>query len=607
MCGIAGFNWKDKDKVVSMQSCLLHRGPDSGGFFVDDNFSISHRRLSVIDLSPEANQPMEDDTFVIAYNGEIYNFKELRNELSSQYSFKTKSDTEVILIGYRKWGKGVFSKLNGMFSIAIYDKLGKELICARDRFGIKPLYYFWDNKSFIFASEIKSIFQHNIPRELNLDAFNRYMRILYSPEPETLVKNIFKLPPSTILTFNGANIILEKYGEMVSHASDLTYKEAVVETKEKVMRAVERELVSDVPIGVYLSGGIDSSVVLNSMSKFINQIKTFSVGFELEDAYEEVKFNQDFELAKRTAKYFNTKHFELKISSKEALDNFESMVFHNDDIVSNPTSIPMLLLSRFAKNEVKVVLSGNGGDELFGGYDRYRMALVANYYKKIPKSFRNILKINHKLSKLDYENDIDIYSKFMFEKDFKLRKVISSKAFEDDTNIKKFFKDKYFTKNTNDVVGSIMSADRQSWLVDQALNLGDKMSMGGSIEERVPFLDNDLVNFAENLPTSYKVDLFNTKKILKDAFKEDLPDFLFNQPKRGWFSPGAKWFREKEFRSFAKEVLSRDYYSATSELFDWHEVQKMLDDHLSKKGYNLTILWALMTFQVWAKKYSIYI
>ena len=607
MCGIAGFNWRDEEKIALMQSCLSHRGPDAKGVFVDDRVSLGHTRLSIIDLSTKANQPMVDEEsgLVIIYNGEIYNFKELREELRLYHLFKTESDTEVILAGYKKWGRGIVQRLNGMFAFAIYEKASGDIVLARDRAGIKPLYYYWSGEKLIFASELKAILKHGVSRKLNVGAFNRYMRILYSPEPETLIENIYKLPPGSILSFKDGKISIEKYGEEVASPSEISYQEAVAETKKKVVKAVERQLVSDVPLGVYLSGGMDSSAVLAAMTHFTKEIKTFSVGFELENKDEEEKFNHDFNLARRTAEHFGTEHFELKITSQDALRVFEEMVLHNDEPVSNPTSLPMLLLSRFAKDEVSVVLSGNGGDELFGGYDRYRMALLASYYKKLPQLVRRVLGIHPKLAKLDYGLEVDLFAQFMFEKDAKLEKVISSRVFEDDTGAKKFFQEKYFSEKGEDVVSSLMSADRRGWLVDQALNLGDKMSMAGSLEERVPFLDNELVSFAETLPTSYKVDLFKTKMVLKDAFRQDLPSFLYDEPKRGWFSPGAKWLREKEFSAFAKEVLSPEYYEGTKSLFNWSIVEKLLDDHLKKKEYNLTILWAILTFQVWAKKFNI--
>lgn len=603
MCGISGFNWKDEGKIAEMVQALSHRGPDANGVFTGEGISLGHNRLSVIDLSPDANQPMFDESgeLVIVYNGEVYNFQDIRKELEGEYNFKTKSDTEVILAGYKKWGNKVVEKLNGMFAFAIWNKNKQELFIARDHAGIKPLYYFWDGKELIFASEIKAILTHDIERKLNISAFNQYLRVLYVPEPNTLLENIYKLPPSSTLILKGNSLKIESYGKNMRKISQQSYSETKNVLREKVIQAVRRQLVSDVPVGVYLSGGIDSSTVLFSMSQFNNKIKTFSVGFDLSSEEEVEKFNSDFDLARKTAQFFGTDHHTLKISAQDALGVFERVVGQNDDLISNPTSIPMMLLAEYAKKEVTVALTGNGGDELFGGYDRYRMALFAYYYKKLPAVVRKVGNMHGKLLKLNYKSEVDLFAKFMFEKDAKLLRVISPSIFEKDSYIKEFFYDNYLSECEGDPAECFMSVDQRSWLPDQAFGLSDRMSMLSALEERVPLVDKDLVVFASTLPRAYKVDLFRTKKILKDAFREDLPEFLFSQPKRGWFSPGAKWLRHPEFQKFARDVLSEKYYSGTKRLFDWNSVENMWADHVEKREYNLTILWALLSFQIWAK------
>ncbi len=589
MCGISGFNWKDEERVREMVSALSYRGPDANGVFVDEGISLGHNRLSIIDLSADANQPMFDNKneLSIVFNGEIYNFQELKKELEGEYEFKTKSDTEVILAGYRKWGREVVEKLNGMFAFAIWDKRDDSLYCARDHIGMKPFYYFWDPsmgsgqvKKFIFASEIRAILRHDIPRRLNLEAFNHYMRILYTPEPMTLVENLYKLPPSHSLLLKDGEISIKEYGQIVPNRSKLSYEDATSSLRSKVMEAVERHLVSDVPVGVYLSGGIDSSLVLSAMSKIHKGIKTFTIGFDVEGEDNKKKFNADFDLAQKTAEFFKTKHHPIVVSVKEALNALEEVVEHNSDPISNPTSIAMLLLARHAKKYVSVVLTGNAGDELFGGYDRYRKALIARLLYTTP----------------------DLFAKFMFEKDDKLSRVISHTVFIPDSKIKRYY-EKYLVGS--DVADSLMNADRRSWLPDHFFMLSDKMSMASALEERMPLADKELLTFSRSVPRQYKVDVFKTKKILKNAFKEDLPDFLFDQPKRGWFSPAAKWFRDPEFSKFARGVLSEDYYVGSKSLFNWKEVQEMLDRHINKKEYNLTLLWAILTFQMWAKKYKI--
>lgn len=607
MCGISGFNWKDEAKIRVMVSCTSYRGPDASDVFVDEEVSLGHNRLAVIDLSPEANQPMFDNAreLVIVFNGEIYNFEDVKKELEGDYDFKTKSDTEVILAGYRKWGKRVVEKLNGMFALAIWDMRDDSLFCARDHSGMKPFYYFWDGKRFIFASELSGILTHDVPRKLDADALNHYFRALYVPSPMTLIKGVYKLPPSHTATLKNGSLIVESYGKIETAKTDLSYAEATKTLREKTLSAVKRHLISDVPVGVYLSGGIDSSVMLASMSQFRKGIKTFSIGFDLKDGEQGNKFNQDFELAKKTAEFFGAEHHPVRISVDDALAAFDEMVAHNSDPISNPTSIAMMLLAKFAKKEVTVALTGNGGDELFGGYDRYRMALAASYYKKLPAFIRAIGNMHPKIAKLDYVSEADLYAQFMFEKDKTISRVIAPSVFEDSARVKKYFNDRYLSSSKKSVAERIMKADQLSWLPDHFFMLSDKMSMANSLEERMPLVDKELTAFADTLPLSYKLDLLKTKKILKDAFKQDLPDFLFNQPKRGWFSPAAKWLRNPAFSRLAREILSSDYHQGTQGVFNWAELREMLERHIAKEEYNLTTIWAAITLQAWARRYNV--
>ncbi len=590
-----------------MVSCLTYRGPDADGIYLDEKISLGHNRLSIIDLSKSANQPMLDnkEELIIVFNGEIYNFQELKKELEDEYQFKTKSDTEVILAGYRKWGRNLAEHLNGMFAFAIWDKRNQSLLCARDRAGIKPFYYYWDGKKFIFASEMQALFTHSIPRKLNLKAFNHYLRVLYVPEPLTMIENISKLPPGHILIFKNNKIAIEAYDRAPIFPTKLSYGEAQGALKELVHQSVKRHLISDVPVGVYLSGGIDSSAVLSSMSKFHQNIKTFTIGFELTGSEEKDKFNQDFLLAQRTADFFKTEHHSVIVSAKDALGSFETMTAHNSDPISNPTSIAMLLLAKFARKHVTVVLTGNSGDELFGGYDRYRIALLAYYYQKLPAFMRKMSNLDPKIRKLNYQSEVDLFAQFMFQKDELLKRVVKSGILEKDVYIKEFFYDRYLSQCRGDASEYLMSVDQKSWLPDHFFMLSDKMSMASTLEERVPLADKELIAFARSLPRSYKLDLFRTKKILKDAFKNDLPSFLFDQPKRGWFSPAAKWLRDPEFLKMVKERLSETYYAPTGSLFNWSEVNQILENHVSKKEYNLVIIWAILTFQSWARKYQV--
>ena len=607
MCAINGFNFSDEELLNRMNIITSHRGPDGKGAFYDGGISLGHNRLSIIDISESASQPMlsSDGRFAIVFNGEIYNFKELKKELEGEYNFKTKSDTEVILAAYSKWGKDCLNKLNGMFAFAVWNKEKKELFLARDHVGIKPLYYFWGNNKFIFSSEIKGILEHDVPRILNKEAFNHYFRVLYTPEPLTMFEGIYKLPPATYAVLSNGKLKIEKYWKLEDQKYNKNKKEIQKNVKEKVLQSVKDQLISDKPLGLYLSGGIDSSVILYAMSKAKQNIETFSVGFDLVDKKESDKFNKDFYLARKTAKYYGTKHHEVLLKPDDVLKYIEKAVIQMDEPISNPTSISMMRLAEFAKDKVDVVLGGDGGDELFGGYERYRLSKIASLYQGIlPALIRKILSFNKKLNKLNTPTGIERFALFMFMKDKILKRVMSEDVF-DEKKSKQFFDEKYFKESGKDFEKVFMNTDRQSWLVDESLMRSDKMSMSSGLEVRVPLLDKELISFANTIPTKYKVSSSDTKIIFKEAFKKDLPPYLLKEPKRGWFSPGAKWLRDEDIYMLAKEVLSEDYSEATRGLFDWEEVQKILEDHCSKKEYNVTIIWALLTFQIWAKHYKI--
>ncbi len=605
MCAINGFNFKNEELVHKMNQVTSHRGPDGAGVFFDDKISLGHNRLKIIDLSEKASQPMHsfDNKQVIIFNGEIYNFKELKNELRD-YPFKTESDTEVILAAYKKWGIECVKKFNGVFVFAIWDKEKKELYLARDHIGVKPLYYYNNGNKFIFSSEIKAILEHEIPRVLDMEAFNHYLRVLYVPEPLTMFKGIYKFPPASFGVFRNGNLNITRYWDLgdpnyLNESKDFIKKEL----REKILESVKRQLISDRPLGIYLSGGIDSSIVLDSVSRIRNNIDTFSVGFDLPEE-EKDKFNQDFYLAKKTAEFYKTNHHEILLNSWDVLDIFEKTIFHLDEPISNATAISMMKLAEFAKNNVDVVLGGDGGDELFGGYDRYRLSLLSGYYQKIPGIFRKILAISKHLGKLDVPAGMDRFALFMFQKDRILQRVIDGDILTNQTY--EFFRREYFSVKTNRKFEELfMNTDRLSWLVDESLMMTDKMSMSFGLEARVPLLDKELVEFSWKIPLKYKVNIFNTKIILKESFKGRIPDFLFNQPKRGWFSPGAKWLRYPKIYEFAKSVLSENYHKETNPLFKWKEIKEILENHHSKKEYNFTIIWSLLTFQIWARQFKI--
>jgi asparagine synthase (glutamine-hydrolysing) len=603
MCGIAGFNWEDKVLGGKMNECLAHRGPDAHGIYSDEHITLSHRRLAIIDLSEAANQPMWDakKECVIVFNGEIYNYKELKLELKAYYPFTTESDTEVILAGYRVWGDDVVSHLNGIFSFALWDMRTKRLVCARDHLGVKPFYYYSDESRFIFASEVKAILAHDVPRLLDAESFNEYLRVLYVPSPKTMIRNLCKLPAGHMLTLEGTRLVVrEYYRPKLEQSRAASYSKAKAQVQETIHKAVERQLVADVPVGVYLSGGIDSSVVLKEASEVTPHIKTFSIGFDLDDNEEREKFNRDFDLAKETAAFYGAEHHPLTITTKDVADSLENIIGSIDDPISNPTAIPMAHLSKFAKEKVTVALSGNGGDEVFGGYERYRMSRRVDWLEKIPGAEYVVPKRVRGAMQM---SALDRLAQFEFEKDKRIERVVSPRIFVPMVSIKESLK--HFVGNAKDKTADLMMADLRLWLPDQALMLGDKMSMQGSLEERVPLLDREVVDLGMRLPLSMKVTPFTTKKILKDAYRDLLPPQLLREPKRGWFSPGAKWLRRPEIESIARQTLSEGYYEGTKGLFNWPGIETMLAGHIDKSEYNLTLLWAIMTFQIWAKTYMI--
>ncbi len=603
MCGINGFTFEDRNLIEAMDRSTHHRGPDGTGIYVGEGISLGHNRLAIIDLSSAGAQPMEsaDHSAVIIYNGEIYNFEELRKELGD-YPYKGYSDTEVMLSAYSKWGKKAFSRFNGIFAFALFDRRSHELMLVRDRAGIKPLYYYFDGSKLIFSSEIKALLTHDIPRTLDHKAFMHYMRVLYVPAPNTMFKEIKKLEPGHVLTYKEGGIHSEPF---VAQNEKSTLEVSDEELRTTIEKAVKRQLVSDRPIGVYLSGGFDSSIVLDCASRVRGSINTFSVGFDLgKDHPRQETFNADAALARKTATFYGATHHEVLLSTEDARDLFEKMILHLDEPIANATALPMLHLAQFTKPLATVVLGGDGGDELFGGYERYRLSLLSSYYRKFPQSLRALGgTLYPRLRKLDTAPGAPRFAQFLFQKDNELKRALAEP--EDLEITKRFFEEKFFPNIWSDFESQFMDTDRRSWLVDESLMRTDKMSMASAVEVRVPFLDNKVVEFARQIPRSQKVTLFETKRMLKRAFKGRLPSYLYGQPKRGWFSPGGEWIKLPPFATLVDEVLSPSYYAGTAALFNWKEVREMLETHRDGREYHMVMLWAILTFQAWAKAYNV--
>lgn len=603
MCGINGFNFKNQELILKMNQLTRHRGPDATDFWLGENISLGHNRLSIIDLSPRANQPMGDaqKQVVIVFNGEIYNFHELRKELEKKYSFQSQSDTEVVIYSYLEYGKDCVKKFNGIFAFAIWDVRRRELFLARDKMGIKPLYYYWDGDRFVFSSEIKAILAHNVSRQVDEEAFNLYFQLLYIPEPHTMFQGIRKLPAASHLTFKDGGMSIKKYWEVDDFSNLTSFNGAKVQIGDLFRDSVRQQLVSDRPLGVYLSGGLDSTAVLGAVSEFHQgSVKTFSVGFK--DSQDPEKFNADFLLARKTAEFYSTDHHELLIGSEDIKNNLEKIVWHLDEPNFNPTAGAIFLLSQLAKQTVAVVLGGDGGDELFGGYPRYYYsAWISMAQCLAPAMIRGLIS-----SKLNLPVNEQRIAAFLCQKPGLLAKVISGQVLNQGAAIE-YLQQKYFNlcNPVRDFEKQFMNLDRQSWLVDESLMRTDKMTMAFGLEERVPILDYRLVELANRLPTRWKISLlrnrpknFQGKLIWREAIKNYLPPHILNQKKRGWFTPMAKWLRGG-LRQPVEEILFD--HSAEDSFFNLTELEKVWQNHLSGKEYNLNIIWAVVMWKLWRR------
>lgn len=616
MCSINGFTWNDETLIRRMNKVTAHRGPDGTGVFVEPDISLGHNRLAIIDLSPLGAQPMstQNGRLTIVFNGEIYNFKELRSELEKEYSFRSSSDTEVILHAYAKYGSECVKKFNGIFAFAIWDAQQKELFLARDQSGVKPLYYFWDPGArsgqagrLIFSSEIKAILEHAVPREVDRDAFNLYMRMLYVPEPYTMFTGIKKLPPAHYALLQGSTLSLTRYWD-VSDFSDMSSRTDAVQRIRTLFRdSVKRQLISDRPVGVFLSGGIDSSAVLGAVAENISgKVKTYSVGFNVDVQRE--KFNADFILAAKTARHYGSDHHELMLSGKDIGDELSNIAWHLDEPNANPTAGAIYLLSRMAKKDVAVVLGGDGADELFGGYRRYGLSNLIRNLKRLPSPLPQTVafllsRLGKKdtADKLNLDSPTSLFLSFSAQKEKALAEIVREK---EGVGVRTYF-ERYFedVSLAGDFEKHFMNMDRQSWLVDDSLLRSDKMSMAFGLEQRVPVLDYRLVELAYRIPTKWKInrmDLrelsFQGKQIWKEAVAEYLPSHVLHEQKRGFFTPMSKWLRT-DLKEQVEEILSPAHLN--SEFLNTEGVQTMWREHLSGQTYNLNLIWAIVMWQLW--------
>lgn len=607
MCGICGFvgHIENEIKIIEkMSEVISHRGPDDASYFVDNSISMGFRRLSIIDID-SGKQPIynEKNNLVLMFNGEIYNYLDLKKELIDKgHKFYTNSDSEVIIHGFEEWGEDVPQKLRGMFAFAIWNRDEKTLFLARDFFGIKPLYYCLINDYLVYASEIKSILEFPLIRkEVNMKALDNYLSFQYVPPPETIFENIFCLLPGHFMWFKNSQIKIEKYFEpKLCPDENLKLDDIVSNIKKVVENSVNSHKVSDVSVGCFLSGGIDSSYV----STFFKGEKSFTVGFNGESKYSEISY------AKELSRETGAQNISRIISDDEYWNAIKPVQYFMDQPLADPSCVALYFVCKLARENVTVVLSGEGADELFGGYPVYNQPRVfksyqkflnqkirtflANLVKKIPFNFKGRGFIIRGEKKVE---DKFIGNANIFSKDEKEKILVNSEIATDPMD---FVKDFYKKFDDLDSVSKMQNLDIYLWMVGDILLKADKMSMAHSLELRVPFLDKEVFELAKKIPTKFKTPKENTKYAFRLAAKSSFPKIAFNRPKLGFPVPIRIWLRNKKYF----DVVKKAFESETSKkFFKTDEICSMLDEHFKGKWDLSRKIWTIYTFIVW---YDIY-
>jgi len=588
MCGIAGkLHWgpvREDTFVQEMCDRMIHRGPDAGSIVNLNNISLGHRRLSIIDLSSKANQPMasKDGRYHIVYNGEVYNFKIIRKELDKiGYTFNSSSDSEVVMYAFVEWGEKCLQMFNGMYAFAIWDSKINQLFLARDRFGKKPLYYHFDkNKSFSFASELSALIADDtISRNISYEALNSYLAIGYILSPMTLYNDVYKLESASylIISNNGKRVSKVRYwnyADSFRNKTNANEREISNRLISHLREAVNRRLISDVPVGSFLSGGIDSSSIVSIMKESLNDdLHTFSVGFN-QGSYDEIPD------ASRVAKWFGTIHHNRYCDLSDNLDLLDSAINGFDEPFSDNSLIPTYDLCKLASDYVTVALSGDGADELFAGYVTYKADKYHSYFKIVPNLIKKILfKIGSQSSGQKNKLNWGYKSRQFFygslhqpEQAHYLWRVFfhpedrvnilgeSHRELIYDTDPFNIFKKYYCEVKDLNILDRNLYVDGMTWLTDDILVKVDRASMQHSLEVRSPYLDIDLVNYAGSIPSGLKMKGFNTKYILKKALKGVVPEFVLSKKKSGFNAPVGAWLKSDEldeFRTFNKYVFNK--------------------------------------------------
>lgn len=617
MCGFVGFFntgviGGESEKVIhAMADRIIHRGPDDADYYVDSDIALGFRRLSIIDLEG-GRQPIlnEDGSMVITFNGEIYNYQSLRDELLSRgHVFKTHADTEVILHGYEEFGREILQKLRGMFAFVIWDKNEKKLFGARDIFGIKPFYYYMKNGEFMFGSEIKSFLSHpGFEKELDEERIPEYLSYEYIPDERTIFKNVFKLPGAHCFEYKNGELTVERYYKIeykIEEDKSLEYWEN--EIQKEFSESVAMHRISDVEVGCFLSSGVDSSYVVKEISKGTEKVKTFSVGYA-EEKYSELPYAQDF------SKVIDVPNIANKVSADEFFGAMPEIQYFMDEPLPNPSEIPLYFLAQNARKYVKVVLSGEGADELFGGYPMYLQGgHFAEYTKKVPQPIRKMAgAVAGRLPEFKGKHFIvrggmEPWQRFMranyvftdsSERQKYLKRKITSKLPEE-------YSKRYFDEvKTLDEPTQLQYVDMHTWMIYDILLKADRMSMANSLELRVPFLDKKMLELSVRIPTRYRADCKSetTKKALRGAAIKEMPERTANKKKLGFPVPLSDWLREDKYYGIVKQAFTSDI---AERFFVTDELMKLLDDHKARKALNMQKIWSFYTFIVWYEQFFV--
>lgn len=629
MCGIYGIFSRDRNLTLAsagldaMGRAMIHRGPDDQGEFISNDIAFGMRRLSIIDVDG-GHQPIanEDKTVRVVCNGEIYNFKELRAELESRgHVFHCRSDTEVIVHLYEEDGVGLFKRLRGMFAIALWDSNRSRLVLARDRLGKKPLYVCQQSNRIVFASELKAILElDGIARDLNLEALREYLALGYVPAPLTLLKGIEKLLPGHCLVVEKGAVSYERYWDVPQGAEEnRPEREWIESVREKLLDCVRVRLVSDVPLGAFLSGGVDSSAIVAAMAQLTDQpVKTYSIGFEGAD-----RFYNELPYAQIVAKTFATDHHEIVVRP-EISELLPKLIWHLDEPIADSAFVTTYLVARLARESVTVILSGVGGDELFGGYRRYLGENLARYYHWIPttvrtkwlpgivaalpqdrhSNFKNYVRYADAFMKSAESSPEARYTSYvtLFSREVQESLLTSGLAngnLDMTGPASAIMKDYFASDHADNGLNRLIYVDIKTALADDLLALTDKMTMAASIECRAPFVDQELVELAARIPGSLKVRGFTMKYLLKKVVEPWLPNEIVHRKKRGFGAPMGSWIR-KDLEPLVKSLLSETQIKKRG-LFNWHVIRQMIDKHMAQTSDYTDHLLALINLELWCR------